>query len=483
MYLNPLRTFCLSIALFTLTNISKAQEKAFEYDPGIPNQSFGIAKSYHTFNPADSSTAVFIIESNTVHGLFCDKNFSLRKKMVYEQKEKEYAALIGHSVEGRTVHLLFAGKKANELYAVSFDPEHDRMYGTWVPVIRPENEENEVFISAINHHNSLYILFIDKISSKLKLYHIASPAMVSSQTYDHSSPELYDQYFKNKHPLTNLSLEKALSKKLSPLATAIPDEVFNNLDITAAKNKVYSYSNHIVLTLDDDKTMTTLIEIDPENKTSATKHFSHLDGSAFAGTKTKSGSFYYRNNLLQLRGTEQQLVFTIRDVATDSLISLHEVSADSQEIPFVNMPFIEEVSKWAKKGKASPKKFLNKFENLDPALSAFQFGDTLEITIGGFSENKGNSGPMMMGSGGAMMGIGFSPPSETLLFTIGLFDPLTFSHLKGEVKPHIFIEMAKLNRLRHEVTSGEIKFQSGDAYYYGFYNSVKQKYFLFRYGE
>jgi hypothetical protein len=43
--------------------------------------------------------------------------------------------------------------------------------------------------------------------------------------------------------------------------------------------------------------------------------------------------------------------------------------------------------------------------------------------------------------------------------------------------------MAKLNRLRHEVTSGEIKFQSGDAYYYGFYNSVKQKYFLFRYGE
>jgi hypothetical protein len=60
---------------------------------------------------------------------------------------------------------------------------------------------------------------------------------------------------------------------------------------------------------------------------------------------------------------------------------------------------------------------------------------------------------------------------------------LTFSHLKGEVKPHIFIEMAKLNRLRHEVTSGEIKFQSGDAYYYGFYNSVKQKYFLFRYGE
>lgn len=476
-----MRTVYLLIAILLLTTIVKAQDKLWDYDPGITNQAVGIASSYHVVNPLDSSSAVFIIESNQIHEILCDQKFNFIKKMLFEQKEKGYTHLIGHSLEGHIIHLLFAGRKATELYSVSFDPILNKSYGTWVPVVRPENEDAEVFLSAIQHNNNLYLLFINKITSKLRLYHISSPSVVAAQTFDPESPKLYDYYIKNKHPLESINLLELGGRNLKTPLTAIHADEFNNLDVTHARNKVYSYQNHIIITLDDDEVRTALIEIDPEKNTSIVKYFSHPDGSAFESRKTSTGSFYYRGKLLQLRVAKEHLVFTVRDVETDSLICCHEIFTTDPVLQFVNTPFYEELNHWNKKGQDSPKKFLNKLHGLDPALTAFQFGDTLQITIGGYLEQKANNGPLTMGQNGMMQGVGYSPGNEDLLFAIGLFDPLTFKHLSGTVEPHVFIKMAELNHLKRDVTSGEIKFHAGTTYYYGFYNCIKQKYFLFKY--
>jgi len=469
-----------ALALAILPLFASAQQKVFDYTPGIKNGVYGIADSYIISNPADSSMAVFMIESGNVHGIFTDKNDSIKAEILFDQKEKNYDAYIGYSIEGQLIHLAFSGKKAKEIYTVTFDPANKKAYGTWVPVLKMQNEDDEVFISSVNHNGSLYLLYINKKTSGFKTYHLISPARLMAQNFGHGKTNLYERYFKKYLSLELNAFGLPVNRDIRTLATTITDDYFYDISATQAKNKLYSFKSNIILTLDDDEILTTLIEINPDENTCNIKNFNHVDGSLMDLFFTKSGSFYFRNFLLQTRISNNHMVFTIRNVATDSLIKCLEVFEKDQAIPFINLPVTEESNGIVKKTKFSPDKFLAKVSKLNPALSAFQFGDTIQIFFGGYIKAS-SSGPMMMGANGMTTGGFAGPPTEKVIYTIGLFDSDTFSHLEGAADRNIFSKMPELNKGKKEAISGESMIQAGSHYYYGFYNNTKQKYSLYRF--
>jgi len=473
----------LFLLLICTTFYSRAQEKVLEYDPGIKNMVYGIATSYHAANSADSSVAFFILESNNVHGVFCDKQFNILAEMVFEQKEKEYFAINGHSIEGNTIHLFFSGKKANELYAVSFDPVKKRTYGTWVPVVKDLNENDEVYVSAINHKNTLFQLYINKNTSALRLYKVSSPSDVTSQTFGLSSDKIYEQFFKSDSPLSRLSIKNLGSKKVRTRATTINAEEFYTLEITSERNKIFSYQDHIIMTMDEDMLRTTLIDIDTDKNTAVVKNFNHLDGSLFNTWSPKTASFCYRNNLLQLRTNKNHLTLSVRNIEHDTLVALFEILAKDPSMSIINSPVVETNNGFSKVKKFKPKTFLRKLDQLTPSVSAFRFGNNLEITLGGYLYSSGYSAPFITSGMSVTGGIGGGIPVDKIISATGLFDLETFKHISGTVKPHFQIKASRPDPYMATSVSGEIKFSMGGYTFCGYYDTPKHKYFVYRYND
>jgi len=469
----------LVLPALVITTFSMAQEKVFEYNPVSMVQNKSITSSFKIVNPADKSTAIFIIESNSVHGLFCDENFNFSKNLVFNLNSKEYHSFLGYSINDNIIHLLFVSNNGKALYTVSFDPHNDKVYGSQVPFEIPDTKSEEYYIAETHHNQSLYLLYIIRNTSTLKLYQVQSDNKVIIHEFDLSAFDstLNSPAYKNLFELFNFPGMISLADKN---IASYNSDTFYDLDMTFYPIKVYSYQDHIIISFDVNNQSTTIVDMNSVTSTAVLKNFAQPGLKNQESQRKKSASFYYKNDLMQISYSKQSLAFTVRDISTDSLLAAYEFDNESTSIPFVNLPFILEGKGMKVHEYKSPQKSLKELLKVTPSLSAFQFGDTLEIKFGGYLYSSGNNINPMVGSNGFFT-TGLGLPKERFVFSIGLFDPVTYKHLEGKVTPNAFIEMAFLNYNKRDYISGETNFFANNAYYYGFYHKTEHKYFLYRY--
>ena len=457
------KLFLFTFYILLATN-AFSQEKVFEYDPvGVePNRS--ITASFQISNPTDSSKAIFIIETNSIHGLFCDKNFQVLKKIVFNQDMKECCSYLGYSIQDKKCHLLFVSRNKKDLYSVCFDPDKDIAVGSIVSFMNPESITEDFYISDIIHSSCLHLLYISRNSSIVKLYKIQSPNKVVYQEFDLSAYQNLYNRTGNKNLFELFRFPRAISLSDRKIASYKSD-IFYDLDQTFYPTKVYSYQNHIILTLDADNSGTIILDIDSDKDTAILKRIDHSFAGKPEKSKTKSASYYYQNALLQVKSSKKSMAFSVHDVTSESLLAFYKLDKNSAEIPFVNLPFIAEGKGLRAQEYDSPRKTLRRLWKVTPSLSAYSFNDTLEIKFGGYKYFSG----------------GMSLSEYAFIYSIGLFDPLSFNHLEGKVIPNPFIDMYELSHRRMDLISGETKFQAGENFYYGFFDKQNHKYFLYKF--
>lgn len=469
----------LFLSALLITKLAMAQEKIFEYDPVSMVQNKSITSSFIIDNPADKSKAIFIIESNSVHGLFCDENFNFRKNLVFNLNSKEYHSFLGYSINNNIIHLVFDNSSGKDLYTVSFDPYSDNVYGSQVPYEIPDNKSEEYFIAGTYHNQSLYLLYSIRNTSILKLYQVQSDKKVIIHKFDLSAfnSSLNNLSYKNLFELFNFpGIFNSGVKNIASYNSG----TFYDLDMTFYPVKVYSYQDHIIISFDANNQSTIIVDINSEKNTAVLKNFALPNLKNQESQNKKSASYFYKNDLMQISYTNQSLSFSVRDILTDSLRAFYEFDKANTYIPFVNLPFILEGKGIKAHEYTSPEKSLKELLKVTPSLSAFQFGDTLEIKFGGYLYSSGNYIKPEVGPNGFFpTGLGLT--KERFIYSIGLFDPVTYKHLEGKVTPNAFIEMDNLNYTRKDYISGETKHFSNNSYYYGFYHKTVHKYFLYRY--
>jgi hypothetical protein len=464
-------------ALLSIISI-RAQEKVFEYDPIGLAQNKSISASIHIVNPADSSKTIFIFDDNTVRGLFCDKNLNFRKSAVFNLDSKQHQVYLGSLIDGNLINLVFRNKN-NDFYAASFDPGNGYVSGLHLPFVCPANDSEEYYIASTNNKNYLCLLFIIKNSSRLKLYQIQSADKVTIQDFDLSifNPTIRGSGYNNLFELFNFP--GILNGNTRNLASYRSDS-FYDLYATYYPVKVFSYQNRIMISFDYDNKRTTLVEIDLQNNKAVLKQFDQPPANKPGNEKRRSTSLCHKNVLLQMSNTKNSMAFTAHDITTDSLLAAFEFNKNNSSIPFLNLPFILEGKGFKAHDYLSPKKSLHQLWKVAPSISAFQFGDTLEIAFGGYWRNSDYYGTNKTGPNRIFYGL-LNTSEDRFLFSLGLFNPVTFKHIEGRATPNVFIKMADINHMKSDVISGETKFESDNNYYYGFYNKLYHKYFLYRY--
>lgn len=265
-------------------------------------------------------------------------------------------------------------------------------------------------------------------------------------------------------------------------------------------NKLYCYNNILYITIDNQIEKTALIEIDLTTFDYKVHYIEQGQLDCNIETHTRSNSYLYQNILYQIKGCEKGIILNLSNIFSDSTLASFFIDR-YKEISFKNTPFIQNGSYWILN-----KKEEKELENVDKALkriltdkigiSAYNYNDTIELTIGGHGQIKlsGGSGGMMMspgmapisgGSGGMMMSPGMAPTlhnyssytSTRSVYFKSMIDK-NYYHIEGEVPQNVFEKIKDFLKDYEGKISAKTIFKMNDYYILGYYLTDQEKYIL-----
>lgn len=157
---------------------------------------------------------------------------------------------------------------------------------------------------------------------------------------------------------------------------------FNTLDKTVNKSKMYVLDGHILLTFDYSLKKTQVLNLNLETLDVTEKNF---DQPISKKTSKTSNSFFYENKLLQIKVSNEELLFDIKDF--DSGTTLKSVAVSKKDtIDFKNSHFVLQINEKKPQKIKTTDKFLKQLSNLNAGISAFKNKKNTFISFGGFAE-------------------------------------------------------------------------------------------------
>lgn len=157
---------------------------------------------------------------------------------------------------------------------------------------------------------------------------------------------------------------------------------FNTLDKTVNKSKMYVLDGHILLTFDYSLKKTQVLNLNLETLDVTEKNF---DQPISKKPSKTSNSFFYENKLLQIKVSNEELLFDIKDF--DSGTTLKSVAVSKKDtIDFKNSHFVLQINEKKPQKIKTTDKFLKQLSNLNAGISAFKNKKNTFISFGGFAE-------------------------------------------------------------------------------------------------
>ena len=177
----------------------------------------------------------------------------------------------------------------------------------------------------------MYVLSFLNMSSVLKL-----------RVFEGKKLSRYEEYDFGYHAFTNNEFNK-LSDVLTYSegfgnavdVVRIDDNSPNSLDITSKENKLYCYSDKLVLSLDNTLSKTYLISIDLKDLTACMKFYNFAEVERGSSISLRSNSYLSNDVLYQLKVSKHELWFSAFDLNTEQQIKEYRVKKE-EEISFKN---------------------------------------------------------------------------------------------------------------------------------------------------
>ena len=468
------------ILLFYISN-TNAQEILSELntnlDEGISNK----RDTYQILNQETGELTLFLIDNYTVNIHKYDKNYQLKNSYECPRPKNKYRHIIGHTIMNNQYNLIYTTRRKKEFLVQTIDLNNKSNSNKKVPF----KFKFEKYIKAITYNNKLYVLSTVKHSSILKL-----------RIFNGTELSITKEFKFNQNRFTRGQFNK-LSDVLKSSSTSLIDSNNpNSIDLTSCKSKIYCYNDKIVISLDQMKDMTILINIELKELTAKIKTYKSdtIDKKEFS--MIKSNSYLYKNIIFQLKVSRYELYLSAYNMLSDSLIQKYHVKKN-EDIYFKNSPLIQENegSLFSPKTRTlkTSKQIFRKMTSGDIGISVYENNGQLEVTLGGKKDVSNSIVAPGIGMGMPIasfeaLTLSFNPTMYAFnsykctksVFFKCLFDQ-NMQHIKGTIKKNPFDRIKDFTDTIYNDVEAETIFSCDNYFIWGYYDMFLKKYYLLKF--
>ena len=312
---------------------------------------------------------VFAADDKYINILKYNKSLFLTNQYTDSIKNAENRSIIGHSIsdDGNPI-LYWATENLRNIRIIKYylGTKTSKALNFDLPL------NNEYIITSFQKDNVFYILSKETSKQHLLLYKFNN-GNCEVKMFDLSAIP-----FQNDN---GQSLAFNTVIRYYPIEKMDADN-FNTLDKTANKSKMYVLDGHILLTFDYSLKKTQVLNLNLETLDVTEKNF---DQPISKKSSKTSNSFFYENKLLQIKVSNEELLFDIKDF--DSGTTLKSVAVSKNDtIRFKNSPLYLQISDKKPQEIKTTGKFLKQLSVLNAGISAFKNTKNTFISLGGFAE-------------------------------------------------------------------------------------------------
>ncbi len=489
--MNLNKTLIANILLFVFFNIH-GQENVTHFSNFLKYRNGYIDKTVPILNSQSNDLSILLIDGKRVYGYLLNEKLKVKDSLNLENKARKYKEIVGKSVFSNNNYTIFLTNKFRDKFAtVSFSYESKDSEFNELKL----NLANQKFLQTVQYNNSLFIITIEKNTSKLYLYKYDNNLLPDIRIIDFSNESFIDAK-EREVSLYQLFIDgiSQFSLKEEINLVKIQQDNPNSLEVTSEFSKMYIKNNNVIFSFDENKSFTQILNIDLKTYDN---HFKKIEKplKKTPGNKKRNNTFIFEDNIYTISATKNIVALHAKNYSTDKEFKNHWALV-TDSIYFKNSPIIQTGGAYDNyrelKGPNGTKKFLRKINSGNLGISIYKTEAKYIVTYGGVKEIK--SGAAMMpfpgipiasfGSIGIFVNptaFAFSGYSSSRAVSIkALFDK-NFNHLTGNIPKNAFDKIKEYQKEHNTEPKGNTVFKFKDKYILGYYNSWTRKYKLLRF--
>lgn len=337
--------------------------------------------SYSYVDSQNDNSYSFVGNKNKVKAIHYNNEFKILDSLTIPRPDVNYENIAGVNINETSVNLFWASEKNNEIYqqAINFK-ERKTLFKT-----HKLNFDHQKIVQTFSSNDKLFILSIYEDSSLLSFHIIDNKGTLSEEKIDLSKTNFYS----SNQQISNLY--DVLRESIQPSEAAFELPVINlnsptSLSMTSKRRKCYYNDNQIIITIDSNKSVTQIIQLNLTNFKYNCK-FIYCSEAFSDEEQIKSNSLIVDNNILQIYTSTEFLTFLISDL-DGNLIQRYSSTKDNKlEFPTTDIIY-EEVNPGYSKKPKNTKGFLNSISYMGVGIVSYKIGENNLITIGGVSKHQ-----------------------------------------------------------------------------------------------
>lgn len=473
---------CLFLAVFTAFSQEIVNSVPFELKKN--------RDIFQVVNKEKKEVTLFVSDKIKVKAIHLNESMKIVDSISTERPDtKTYDMMIGYNINNNNTRLFWASNDYENIFTQLYEVSNQKVTTQQYTL---ELKEEKV-LQKFSESEKFYILTVLQKNNSLKLHVFDKNGVYSARIIN------LDGFHFFKSNYTKSDIYGILGENLLPFEAPfslknIDTDSPTSLTEAAKKRKCYFNSKQLVLTIDTNRDYTQAIVIDLD-KFSATEKIirspgiSNVTSSGYKIPIT-SNSFYFDNKFYQLKSSEDQFFFTIKDMEDNVLKEF--IATSDAPIDFKNSDIYQEGGDFGgKRILENSSQFLRKIINLNAGLSCYHIGQNTLITFGGISSMGQSAGQVtanQFGFIGALVGAAFFSPTmenfnayanRKVVKIEGLFDSQG-DHIKGDLQPLAFDKIRTFFDDYKNVSSQTL--YKIDAFYYlGYYDNKTKEYAIRRF--
>lgn len=445
------RIFSFLLILSFITS-ALAQKQVAKLDLNYKARSYGSKESLSISNPNTGELVILIEDKNKTSVYLLDSEMNIKNTLTTDRLESTFRSFIGYQInDDNSYGIVFSDSYKKKFGVVSFNFNNNKIFQK--NLIFKFNKEK--YVEGITQNGVFYLMTVNKKTDDVNFYALNNNTF-KKHTVSFAEITYESNGFKKK--VSNILL---LSSGLSRVGnlTKIDANSPNAIDNTSKKNKLYQTENELIFTFDTEKEYTRLVRVKIPEFTATTSLFEKK--KLFSKVNSyesyyNHNSFLHKNTLYQISVNNSEMFFSAKNATDKSLIK--EITLKKEDsITFKNGPIIQEggSSIFAEdrvRELEKTSKFLRKISRGNTGISAYNYNNLTQITLGSYIEIQRGNGVAFGAFGGPLGSLAYTGVTATFNPTYAAYGGYTsskstyidclfdkdFNHVKGTKKENIF---------------------------------------------
>jgi len=408
--------------------VATAQKVVYELDLSTTIEFASYKNSYHINNQLKEEAVIFYNRRKKTEVFVYNTDVANPTRFtptrLFDQGLNDY---LGSSVTGNTYHLYFTDNSKRKLRVYALDvatQEVSKREVAYTPL------SGTRFLTAAMHQNKLYVFGVKTGSSIIRITQLEEGKVTGQHEFDLTGVQFYNQ----KDAIANRRKLSALFRKFGFIAVnnTLPQKFS---EVAQAAFKAYFDGDKLYITGDRKPDVTQVITIDLKEFAHQLHEVPYTDLNCGTTYKLNYGSYLHQGKLFQLKGCQEMIDLSVRQLNDGQLLQSFSATAD-EEITFKNSPMVQVGARWwtgVTKTVEKTKPILRKLSKNDAGIVIDTMSDTLVLTIGSYVYQE--SPPTQDFNTGMLVG-GGSYSKEVTFKT--LLNANTLAHVPGTMNAKSF---------------------------------------------